>query len=235
MTQRLFILTSALNTRFSKFDTAERLEQTLNTIKSVRERVPDAKIALMDCSGIPLSEDQIEIFKNNCEWFLNMSTDPTIQHIYNSTENWDIVKNLCELASFNSTLRILDEAGVFQGIDRFYKLSGRYLLNDDFDTDVHDQVPDKIILTIKYSTQFTDMEIPYQYMSRLWSWPVCHLEDIKNFYTSAINEFTKRLENGRYVDIEHLMYYFLPPEHIHEVRAIGVEGLLGPNGAQVSN
>lgn len=235
MTQRLFIITSALNTRFSKFDAEERLSQTLETVNSVREKIPDAKIVIIDCSGIPLSEDQIETFRFNSDWFLNMSNDPVIQHVYHSTENWDIVKNLCELAAFNSALRLLDEANVFDGVDRIYKLSGRYTLTDEFDPTIHDQYKDKIILTVKYATQFKNMEVPYQYMSRLWTWPVCHTEAIKTFYTSAIKEFTERLEKNRYIDIEHLMYYFLPPEHIKEIRYIGVKGMLGPNGAPVSN
>jgi hypothetical protein len=164
-----------------------------------------------------------------------MSNDPILRNIQNNTDNWDIVKNMSEMISFKSGLQMLEDAGALDTIDRIHKISGRYLLNDDFDVTLYDTAPDKIVLTYKYTTQFEGMEVPYQYMSRLWSWPKSLHPTIKEFYEKAITEFTTRLDKQKYIDIEHLMYYFLPPEHIKEVPAIGIQGLLGQNGVSVNN
>lgn len=235
MTQHLFIVTSAINTRFGKFTAEERLDQMLITLRNIKEKVPTAKIAVFESSGFKLDQAVIDKIQSECDWLVNMSNDTTLHQIQGSTENWDVVKNLCELMSFNSGLRMLEEHNAFYGVDRIHKLSGRYVLNDDFDVNFYDTIPDKIALTLKYTTQFVDMEVPYQYMSRLWSWPIVHHAAVKEFYNKAITEFLERLNNGRYIDIEHLMYYFLPPEHIKEIRMIGVEGMLGQNGADVNN
>lgn len=47
-------ITSAINAKFSLYSAEERLEQTLETIASVRKAIPDAVICLTDC-GILVS------------------------------------------------------------------------------------------------------------------------------------------------------------------------------------
>lgn len=235
MTQHLFIVTSAINTKFGTFSKEERLAQTIDTLKCIYSKIPDAKIAILESSGIPIEQEIVDTLHEYAHWVVNMTNDPILHNIQNNTDNWDIVKNMSELVSFRSGLQMLEDSNVFDGIDRVHKISGRYLLNDDFDVAFYDTVPDKIVLTYKYTTQFADMEVPYQYMARLWSWPANMGPEIKEFFTKAITEFTKRLDNGKYIDLEHLMYYFLPPEHIKEVPAIGVVGQLGQNGVTVNN
>ena len=235
MTKHLFIVTSAINTKFGTFSKEERLAQTIETFKTIYEKIPDAKIVVFESSGISVGQEIIDTLHEYAHWVVNMSNDNILNNIQNNTDNWDIAKNMSELVSFNSGLRMLKDANVFEGIDRVHKISGRYILNKDFDASFYDTVPDKMVLTYKYTTQFTDMEVPYQYMARLWSWPTNLTDEVHSFFEKAILEFTSRLDKGKYIDLEHLMYYFLPPEHIQEVPAIGVEGLLGQNGASVNN
>ena len=92
---------------------------------------------------------------------------------------------------------------------------------------------------MRYKSQFTDKldntNIPFQYMSRLWSWPKSLHGEIKTFYKSASDEFVERLKQKSRVDMEHLLFLLLPPEHIREVPTIGVKGQLGQNGRHVEN
>ena len=53
-----FIITSALNTRFGVYTPEQRLEQTLATIKSVRERNPGAKIFAVELAGVTPTDEQ---------------------------------------------------------------------------------------------------------------------------------------------------------------------------------
>jgi hypothetical protein len=235
MTKHLFIVTSALNTKFGLFNLQERTEQTIHTIRSIRGHIPDAKIAIAESSGVKVTPEQINMFRSGCEWFLDFSESEYIKSMYDSTDNWDIVKNFSEVIAFNQALRMLNENNAFDDIDRIHKLSGRYVLNSNFDPSLYDNYPDKIIMSDRIPTQFEDNDIRYQYISRLWSWPKLHNQMIFDFFQTALDQMLNRLKNRRYTDIEHLLYHLLPTEHIVQVNPLGVEGLLGAKGEYVNN
>lgn len=231
----LFVVSSAINTKFGMFDSDQRLLQTYRTIKSVYDRLPEAKIVLIESSGIPLEPEVLEKLHQCVHCIIDMSGTETVSSIYNSTPNWDVVKNVCEILCFLLAFKSIEETGMLEGIDRIHKLSGRYMLNDNFDPSVYEKYPDKIIMIEKRETTFGEVvDIPFQYASRLWSWPISLHPLIKDFYLNAINEIRDRLLENRYADIEHLMYKFLPEEHIQTVATIGVEGLIGGNKKVIS-
>ena len=226
----LFIMSSAINTRFGMFDNDQRLLQTFRTIKSVYDRVPDAKIAIVESSGIVLEPEVLQKLHECVHCIIDMSGTEHVNKIYNSTPNWDVVKNVCEILCFLLAFDSIEKSGMIEEIDRIHKLSGRYMLNDGFDLSVYDKYPDKIIVSSKRPTPFDDLVgIPFQYPSRLWSWPVSLHPLVKEFYFSAITEIKERLLENKYADIEHLMYNFIPEELIQEVEVIGVEGYIGGN------
>lgn len=232
----LFVISSAINTKFGEFDSDQRLLQTYRTFKSVYDKVPDARLAVIESSGYPLDPDIVEALHNVVHCLVDMSRNTEVSKIHNSTPNWDIVKNACEIMCFSAGFQMMDETKVLDGIDRIHKLSGRYLLNDDFDLSIYEKYPDKIIITEKLETTFGErVGIPYQYVSRLWSWPIQHHELIKKFYIDAINELRIRIQNKKFADIEHLMYLLLPKDLIQEVPLVGVEGLIGGNRRYVKN
>jgi len=232
----LFIISSAINTKFGEFDSNQRLLQTYRTFKSVYDRIPDAKVAVIESSGYPLDNDVVEALHGVVHCLVDMSRNEEVSKIHNSTPNWDIVKNACEIMCFSAGFNMIDKTGLLEGIDRIHKLSGRYLLTNDFDTSLYEKYPDKIIITEKLETTFgTRVDIPYQYVSRLWSWPIQHHETVKKFYVDALLELKDRIENNRFADIEHLMYLLLPKDLVQEVPLVGVEGLIGGNKRYVRN
>lgn len=240
MTQHLFIVTSAINTNFGTFSQEERVEQLGETLNSITIRAPDSKIAVFESSGRPVDKELLAKISSACHYLVDMSSDENIKFVHDSTDNWDVVKNLCEIMAFYHGLQMMKDNGALEGIDRIHKLSGRYTLNKNFKLGVYDEYPDKIILCKKHKTQFENhptikVNVPWQHCSRLWSWPVQYHDTVVDFYKTAIKEFTDRIQVGKYIDIEHMLYLFLPPELIHEVDMIGVWGSLGQNGRFVSN
>jgi hypothetical protein len=223
----MFLLSSAVNTRFGDFSFNGRMRQTIDTVKSVVKRIPDAKIVIIESSGVPLDGATYEQLKDISHFIINFSGDPEIQRIHKEIDNWDIVKSSCEVACFNQTFGILDGYNAFDGIDRVHKLSGRYELTDYFNPYLYEVEKNKIILLHKKGTQFNEMvDIPYQYMSRLWSWPIKYQDHVRSFYKYAADELTKRHNDGRFADIEHLLYDFLDPKLILTVDKIGVKGVV---------
>ena len=236
MIKHCFIVTSAVNSKFGVYSPEERTAQTIATLDNIRERVPGCKIVVMECGGTPPTNDQLKTLVQHSDYLLNFSTDPDVQAIYVS-DNWDLVKNSTEIMCFARALRECKERGVLAGIDRVHKMSGRYLLNTDFNLAVYEQYADRIVIGPKYKSQFpfevTGIEL--QYMARLWSWPIAQNDRVIKVYDDSLDYIGQRVAQGGYADIEHVLYKFLPPELVQEIPLLGVEGSIAPNGAAIKN
>jgi hypothetical protein len=234
-----FIITSAINTRFGVYTPDQRLLQTVVTIRSIKQKIPTAKIVLVEMAGEPLSEQQTKTLTSETDLLLDFTDEESVKSMYSSTDNWDVVKNGTEIMIFGSALKMLKEDNEFDGIDRIHKISGRYVINDMFDPTTYDQttLEDKIIISAKRPSQFPRhiTEQRAQYMSRLWSWPAAMIDDIIKFYDDALADFTVAIGSNQYIDIEHLLCKLLPAKHIHELQNIGIEGMIGPNGQSVKD
>ena len=231
-----FIVTSAINSKFGVYKPDERLAQTLATVDSIRQRVPGAKVVLMECAGTPLTAEQESALDAAVDVFVDLTDDEDVKAIYQS-DNWDVVKNTTEIMCFAQVLDMCYADGDLDGIDRVHKISGRYLLNDDFNTDVYEQYPDKIIIGPKHQSQFpfevTGIEL--QYMARLWSWPIEITEEVIGVYQDSLAYISQRIQQGGYADIEHVLYKFLPAEKVQEIPLLGIEGTIAPNGVAIKN
>ena len=233
-----FIVTSAINSKFGVFKPRERLDQTLNTIATIKERVPDALIVVMECCGTPINDLQANQIKDVCHVFIDSSNDEDVQALYDN-DNWDVVKNGTEIMVFGRVLSILQKEKILDNVDRVHKMSGRYLLNDEFDLSLYERedIKDKIVIGPKYKSQFPIevTTVPLQYMARLWSWPQSMTDDITRVYLDSFNFFAERVAAGGYVDIEHVLYKFLPENQVHEETKLGVEGEIAPTGQRIYN
>jgi hypothetical protein len=233
-----FIVTSAVNSKFGVFKPAERLQQTIDTITSIKSKIPDALIIIMECCGEPIKKDQEDILRATCDLFVDYSRDEDVQAMYDN-DNWDVVKNGTEIMCFGRALAALTADGVFKDIDRIHKMSGRYVLNDQFDLETYEKfdVIDKIVIGPKYKSQFPPeiTTVPFQYMARLWSWPNSRIDEVVKVYDDSFVFFAERLAAGGYVDIEHVLAKFLNPANVHEIQNLGVEGQIAPNGQAIKN
>lgn len=236
MIKHCFIVTSAINSKFGIYSPKERLAQTVITLQNIRFKVPDAKIIVMECAGTPLADSQSSILESNSDLVIDFSRDSDVQEIYQS-DNWDVVKNSTEIMCFGRLLRLCQTDKDFEGYNRIHKMSGRYILNDDFDLNIYEQYPDMIIIGPKNQSQFpyhmTGIEL--QYMARLWSWPIDQLDTVIKVYDDSLAYIGERVSNGGYADIEHVLYKFLPQDLVKEIPLLGVEGFIAPNGIPIKN
>ena len=232
-------MTSAVNSKFGVYSPAARLQQTLTTITSIKSYIPDAKIIVMECTGTPLTDSQSDLLEERSDLLIDFSDDAEVQAIYNSTDNWDVVKNSTEILCFGKTLRLCLEDGDFDGCDRIHKMSGRYVLNSQFYPTIplYEQHTDRIIIGEKYKSQFPPgvTGIDLQYMARLWTWPADITERIIKVYEDSLWYMADRVKQGGYADIEHVLYKFLPADLVTEIPVLGVEGSIAPNGQPIQN
>ena len=236
MIKHCFVVTSAVNSKFGVYTPAARLTQTLATLDNIRSKVPECKIIVMECAGTPLTDAQSTLMEEHCDLLLDFSRDPDVMDLYKS-DNWDVVKNSTEIMCFGRALRMCQDDGDFDGYDRIHKMSGRYLLNNDFDLSVYENNPDRIIIGPKNDSQFPFQVtgIAQQYMARLWSWPAALTETAYQVYIDSLAYIGQRVAVGGYADIEHVLFKFLPPDLVTEIPMLGVEGTIAPNGAAIKN
>lgn len=228
-----FMVSSAINTTIGEFSNEERLEQTLDTIKSIKTKVPDAVIIIVECSSITLTPEQRNILDINCDMLVTYDSDPHVKDMYEKNialGNWDIVKSYTEIYCFLGVFKLCLEKDYFSGIDRIHKMSGRYILNDEFDATGYEdpEFSGKIIISKRYYSQFKPElvdNIPYCYMTRLWSWPTVITRQIQQSYHNSLMFLRSIGKSGKTkLDIEHLLYRFLPSDLVVSVQELGVEG-----------
>lgn len=231
-----FIITSALNTRFGVYTPEQRLQQTLATIQSIKKAVPDAKLIAVELAGVTPNEEQKRIMNEHLDVYIDLSADPDVVGIYNSTDNWDIVKSTTEVMGFSRALEQLLNTGELAGIDRVFKISGRYIISDTFDINQFEQLPGRIVVAQRRGSQFgpnVTGGISEQYMSRLWSWPTDQTQTVIDTYQAGLVFMAEVLTVGGYCDIEHMLFKFLPKDLVTEVARVGVQGNIAPNGQPI--
>jgi hypothetical protein len=234
----LFILSSAINSKFGKFTPSERLQQTLDSIASVRQYCPGADVCLVEMTGVPIPEEQVQIINAQTDYFFDCTREQEVIDIYNSTDNWDIVKNTTEVMCFTNVLTKLLETGAIAEYDRIFKMSGRYLLTENFNPGFYQSVMDRIVVLERKQSQFPS-EVTggkqFQYMSRLWSWPTDVTEQVIDAYNDGFVAMAERYAEGGYFDIEHMLFAYLPQDLVTEIPRVGLRGLLGPNGVAIED
>lgn len=236
--QYAVLMTSAINTKFGVYSADQRFRQTMNSILSVKNKIPNSTIFLLESAGQSLTNDQQLALSDLVDHIFDFTTDNSVVGLYNSTDNWDVVKNVTEVMCFILALRTLINSGQLENYERVFKVSGRYVLNDNFDIEYYQSYKVKpcIVINQKKPSHFPSelTGIDYQFMSRLWSWPASLNGEILDVYDQTLKYMYERLAQGKYADIEHCLYKFLDKDKILEKQIIGIQGNIGPNGASVN-
>jgi hypothetical protein len=129
----LFLITSVINTGSkpwsytsirSMYSTQERFEQTLETIASIRKYSPDAIIVIAECSD--LSQEYTNTLTSQVDYFLNLYTDDRIRSICLESN----MKGYGEGVQTKYVIEFLMKNNI--QFHRFFKISGRYTLNEKF-------------------------------------------------------------------------------------------------------
>lgn len=120
----------------SVYSKDERYVQTLETLESVKKYIPDTDIAIVECS--PVSKMLYDL-STKADVFLNLYPNEEIRKTPN--------KGVAEARMLLAMLDII-EKWEYQNV---FKLTGRYLLNNDFDYSLWDNKSITVKKTNHYS------------------------------------------------------------------------------------
>lgn len=194
------------NTR-SVFSREERYAQTKRTLETVREKIPNCRILLVECS--PFTPEEKDYFERSCDYIINLYDN---EHEKNAI--FSISKSWGEGTMTMSAFRYIQEKGIVY--DRLFKISGRYWLDDFF------VYKENEISTIAYIQENSDNVSTALYIlnrEHFEKWNAYLLESNERFYRC-----------DGYEEIFASFMKTLPETNYIVLPRIGVSGYIAPFG-----
>jgi hypothetical protein len=130
--QNLVLITSIINIPTNPFSYSsvrsiytreQRFTQTKHTIQTVKEKIPNCQILIVECSQ--LNEEENTYLKENTDYQLNLIDNPElVNRIYS------LSKSMGEGTITIEAIKYIKNRNI--QYDNFFKISGRYWLNENF-------------------------------------------------------------------------------------------------------
>lgn len=155
----------------SVYSTDERFVQTQYTIQTIKKYIPDPYIIIVECSYF--NEEQYKFFYNNCDHIINLFNDIDSKNFIYSKS-----KSAGEGTMTIKALEYILKSNI--EYNYFFKISGRYFLNEHFNINDFINEYNVIKQTDKISINTTFYKINKKHLYTL-------LKFLKNSYDKMIN------------------------------------------------
>lgn len=255
----LFLVGSSLEhfaeKHFSRYSTEQRLFQTLETIETIRTKVPNAYICLFECSYKPISKEYKKILSEKVDLFLEFYDEPGIKTLYdNFSRKQELItfgKSLLETRGILNCLYLMGEKQLFADVNRVFKITGRYTLNEDFNIqDYESRLLENhyVIKTYSYlnrekqAMNIDDLENIYAYLYQaegmmvtgLWSFDRMLFSKTVEALERSFVYLEKMIQYTTGNDIEHALYRFIDKDKIIHTPNLGLNVNKGMETANYS-
>lgn len=226
MSKEIFIINSAIiaPSNLSVYSESERLEQTIDTLKSIDQYCPNNIKVLFDTKGLTDYHIQ-KLSENNVNVILNLNAVEQVRYFSNN-----FPKRSGEAIALVYVFNWLIENPINE-YKRIYKISGRYRLNDKFKS--HIEHVDSFVFKKSRKTWMSEDMIQMTgtdgiLETRLWSFD-------SNLLNLMFEESKKIFEDcmNLGIDLEHSFYknlYKTKKYKIVELENVGLCGNLAPTG-----
>ena len=209
---------SYTNTR-SIYSTEQRLSQTKNTIRTIREQIPNACIFLIDNSEFENRYEYIgEELNELCDVFINPINNVELNY-YTNINKYKSIAEAYQIIYFLDLFNKLDIT-----YDKFFKISGRYYINNTFN--YSNYITDKIIFANDKNLDFM-----YCYTS-FYMIPSTKF----NIYFNAYKVIYNNRHNEKLVEqnIEYILPMLLKVKNIKIVTNLGITQIIAVTN-EISN
>lgn len=214
--KNIIIITSVINTIYSElsyyhtrsvFSVEDRYEQTLKSIDSIKDKIPNIEILFCECSDLSKYRNLEDNIKKNVDYYFNFFENKFIKNNVNSKlkgygEASILLKGISELLKMKKNYK------------NIFKLSGRYYLNNNFDYNSFNN--NKNIFTNWDDTYTSYCTIFYKINGN----------DII-FFKNAIKNSLEELRNN--ISIEECIYKNFSV-NINIINKVNINGLLATEG-----
>ncbi len=221
--KNLFIVTSALRPNIGVFDYGTRLQQTIETIQSIRMKVPNSLIVITDASVEPIPEGDLAQLSNWSDGFVTWNQDDQIRSFSQQGQK-SIAESLLMLKTLVMLKRNPSISKMLNSVKRIFKISGRYRLNEKFDIDDYndDNLYGKYVFKQRMPSWCGRDSL---LVTRLWSMCPSLLDDYIATLPNIINSIATQ---G--IDTEHAHFECLNKDYLVEFYYVYVEGQVASTG-----
>jgi hypothetical protein len=249
----LFLVGSAINhfkeEDLSEFNSQQRFEQTLETIQSIKDKVPDSYILIYEASETVIKEEYRDSLIRNSDLYLEFGNDPYIYNLYQNAHTdpnkFTYIKSMLECRCLELTLNYMSTHNVFNDATRVFKISGRYKLNDYFDINDYKSrfFTNKYVMKYyDYEERFVNIDNLYSTLygckgsivTGLWSFDRFLFNDIFSVLQKSFEYMERAIQLTAGVDIEHSFYHFIKRDDILNVPVLGLDLIKGMDGDRYS-
>lgn len=222
----LFIVTSALNPEMGIINREDRFNQTIDGLKSLRERMPGAIVLMVDGSPNKIEEEKVKALRAYVNFFADFSQDKEILQ-FSSTGRKSEAENVL---LFKTMLLLKQDEGlneVMQSVNRIVKLSGRTILIDAFDIEQHNHFG-KYVFKTRMPTWIADSRKDFAtdlLITRMYSFCPSLIDDY--IHTCALNV---NIINQTHIDTEHAHFVNINKDLLVELDTIHCQGIMAGTG-----
>jgi hypothetical protein len=218
--QKLFIVTSALNATLGNITHEERLEQTIQGLKKLRESVPDCIVLFVDGSPQKIEKEKILEISNLVDFVADFSTDEIVNRFAKQKKKSEaecalLIKTLLLLKQEPSMMRVL------HSVNRIFKISARTDLLEDFNVYEHDRWG-KYVFKKRIPTWISDSRNEFAtdlLITRMFSFCPSLIDDYIRTLGANINIITQTE-----IDTEHAHFLNINKELLVELDQIHCQG-----------
>lgn len=225
--KNLFIVTSALEPTIGVISKEDRFEQTLTTLKNLKEKVPSAFILFSDGSPEAIEDEKTNQIAKLVNGQVYWAHDEQVRELSKTGR-----KSEAEITLLLKTLFLLkqhpDLSKLMLSVKRIFKYSARSLLQDKFKISVYDnsKLFGKYVFKERIPTWMPDKSITdHLFITRLFSLCPSLMDDYIRTLNKALNSC---ITHG--IDTEHAHFKETNKKYVVELRRIHVEGIMAGTG-----
>ena len=225
--KNLFIVTSALEPTIGAISKAYRFEQTMATLKNLREKVPNAFVLFSDGSPDACDENNTNQITNFIDGSVYWSHDEQIRELSKTGR-----KSEAEIVLLLRTLFLLKQhpelSKLMYSVKRIFKYSARSLLQKKFNISIYDNADlfGKYVFKQRIKTWMPDKSlVDHLFITRFFSLCPSLIDDYIRTLNKALNSCATY---G--IDTEHAHFKQTNKKYVVELQRVHVEGIMAGTG-----
>lgn len=222
----LFIVTSALNPEMGIINRQDRFNQTLDGLKSIRERMPDAIVLMVDGSPNKIEEEKVKALRDYVNFFADFSHDKDILQ-FSTTGRKSEAENVLLYKTLLLPKQVEGFKEVIDSVNRIVKLSGRTILTDGFDIAEHNHFG-KYVFKTRMPTWIADTHKEFAtdlLITRMYSFCPSLIDDYIRLCGLNVSLITQT-----HIDTEHAHFVNINKDLLVELDTIHCQGIMAGTG-----